>query len=76
MYRNANSFFFFFWLNTVDELNVFVMVNSMKVLQSGPGTHLWFPWMIYTVILIGKMDAVTKINVYVYMNSQVQGKGK
>ena len=52
------------------------MVNSMKVLQSGPGTHLWFPWMICTVILIGKMDAVTKINVYVYMNSQVQGKGK
>ena len=71
--RNESSFFF---LNIVDGANVFVMVNSMKVLQSGPGTHLWFPWMICTVILIGKMDAVTKINIYVYMNSQVQEKGK
>lgn len=68
--------FFFFLFTTAYELNVFVMVNSVKVLQSGPGTHLWFPWMICTVILIRKMDVVTKINVYVYMNSEVQEKGK
>ena len=52
MYRDANSFFFF---NTVDESNVFIMVNSIKLLQSGTGTHLWFPGMIRTVIFrLGK----------------------
>ena len=47
MYRNVNSFFFY----TVDVSNVFVMFNSIKLLHSGPGTHLWIPGMICTVIL-------------------------
>lgn len=33
-YRNASSFF-----NIADGSNVFVMVISIKLLQSGPGTH-------------------------------------
>lgn len=40
-YRNASSFF-----NIVDGSNAFVMVNSIKLLQSGPGTHVWILGMI------------------------------
>lgn len=46
-YRNASSFFF----NIVDGSNVFVMVISIKLLQTGPGTHLWILGMMCTVIL-------------------------
>ena len=46
--RNESSFFF---LNIVDGANVFVMVNFIKLLQSGPGIHLWILGMMCTVIL-------------------------
>ena len=38
-YRNASSSSFFF--NIIDGSDVFVMVISIKLLQSGPGTHFW-----------------------------------
>ena len=41
----------FFFLNIVDGANVFVMVNFIKLLQSGPGIHLWILGMMCTVIL-------------------------
>ena len=47
--RNESSFSFFLsFFNSVDGSNVFVMVNSIKLLQSGTGTHLWILGMMCT----------------------------
>lgn len=54
-YRNASSFF-----NIVDGSNVFVMVISIKLLQTGPGTHLWILGMMYCNSLIEIMDTLAK----------------
>lgn len=39
------------FFNIADGSNVFVMVIYIKLLQSGPGTHLWILGMMCTVIL-------------------------
>ena len=39
------------FFNIVDGSDVCVVVNSFKLLQSGPGTHLWILGTMCTVIL-------------------------
>lgn len=52
--------------------------NSTKLLQSGPGTHLWILGTMCTVnSLIGIVDTLAKIKKKKkYMNTEVQDKGE
>lgn len=50
--------------------------NSTRLLQSGPGTHLWVLGDVYCNSLIGIVDTLAKIGVGRRMNTEVQDKGE